>query len=251
MGEMSPAVFVLELLSQLRSRQINLDQMAQHKAASSGQQLDKKDAIKHIVEILAQTIQSWTPRVNTDNQAQNQVAELQAKIAELEARQQSPESNQSMPNDPPEPKQPPANSPIGQALQGQPQRSTSIASQLLVTPGSTIPWLESDQPETYTTAADNRWFKNLELDASTKQATTKQITAVEKWWQEQPDDAETTIHRVAVVSGIPVSKIKSNHTDQILKVLTVAICMASCSRLLKNTRGICHKSLPPSLFATI
>ena len=90
MGEVSHAVFVSELLSQLRSRQINLDLVAQHKASTDGQQLDKKDAIKHIVEILAQTIQSWTPRTTTDHQSQHQIAELQAKIAELEARQQSP-----------------------------------------------------------------------------------------------------------------------------------------------------------------
>ena len=233
MGEVSHAVFVSELLSQLRGRQINLDQVAQHKASSDGQQLDKKDAIKHIVEILAQTLQSWTPRVTTGHQSQHQIAELQAKIAELEARQQTANPSTSTPADqpnPPETKSSPANSPIGQALQGQPQRSSAVSfapSQLLVTPGSTIPWLETNQPETYTSATFNRWFQSLDLDPSTRQAPTKHFTAVEKWWQEQPDNAENTIHRVAVVSGIPVTKIKSNHTDQILKVLTIAICMAS------------------------
>ena len=42
MGEVSHAVFVSELLSQLRSRQINLDLVAQHKASFQGMYLYTK-----------------------------------------------------------------------------------------------------------------------------------------------------------------------------------------------------------------
>ncbi len=134
MGEVSHAVFVSEILSQLQSRQINLDLVAQHRASTDGQQLDKKDAIRHIVEILAQTIQSWTPRRATDHQSQHQIAELQAKIAELEARQQVPNpTNPADPPNPPEAKSSPANSPLPRHSKANP----SVAQlSLLIRPNS-------------------------------------------------------------------------------------------------------------------
>ena len=140
---------------------IDLDRIAQRKAAADGQQLDKKDAIKHIADILGQTIQSSTPKTATDAQAQHQISELKAKIAELEARHQ-PSSNLPLPLQTPAPKNTPATSPIQNALQGQPQRSITFdPSQLLVTPGSTIPWLGSNQPEALTAKSYKPWYASL------------------------------------------------------------------------------------------
>ena len=65
------------------------------------------------------------------------------------------------------------------------------------------------------------WFKNLKFDNATRQAIERNIVAVDNWWQNQPEEAEATVHRVAVCSGVPPSKIKSGQNENLLKVLTV------------------------------
>ena len=47
------------------------------------------------------------------------------------------------------------------------------------------------------------------------------------WWQNQPEAAESTIHRVAVCLGISPGKIKSGQNENLLKVMTVALTMSS------------------------
>ena len=49
-------------------------------------------------------------------------------------------------------------------------------------------------------------------------------------------NAEATIHRVAVCSGIPPAKIKSGQNENLLKVLTVALTLTAwlCTVLKKN-----------------
>ncbi len=71
------------------------------------------------------------------------------------------------------------------------------------------------------------WFKNLKLDNATRQTVERNIVAVDHWWENQPEDAEATIHRVAVCHGIPPSKIKSGQNENLLKVLTVALTMTA------------------------
>ena len=71
------------------------------------------------------------------------------------------------------------------------------------------------------------WFKNLKLDNATRQTVARNIVAVDHWWENQPEDAEATIHRVAVCSGIPPAKIKSGQNENLLKVLTVALTMTA------------------------
>ena len=50
---------------------------------------------------------------------------------------------------------------------------------------------------------------------------------MDNWWQNQPEAAEATIHRVAVCLGISPGKIKSGHNENLLKVMTVALTMTS------------------------
>ena len=61
MGEVNQVVFVSELLSQLRSRGIDLDKLAQHKALQDGHALEKKDAIQHLAKLLGDKLQRWSP----------------------------------------------------------------------------------------------------------------------------------------------------------------------------------------------
>ena len=117
-------------------------------------------------------------------------------------------------------------SPIEAALQGQRPGALDPA-QLLVTPCGTNQWLENSIPESFNESKYKSWFRNLKLDNATKQTIEKNIVAVDNWWQNQPEEAEATIHRVAVCSGVPPSKIKSGHNENLLKVLTVALTMTS------------------------
>ena len=52
MGEVNQVVFVSEILSQIRSRGLDLDRLAQHKALQDGHTLEKKEAIQYITKLL-------------------------------------------------------------------------------------------------------------------------------------------------------------------------------------------------------
>ena len=57
MGEVSQVVFVSEILSQLRSRGIDLDKLAQHKALQDGQALEKREAIQSLAKQIGDQLQ--------------------------------------------------------------------------------------------------------------------------------------------------------------------------------------------------
>ena len=88
-------------------------------------------------------------------------------------------------------------------------------------------WLESNMIESLSDTKYKTWFKNLKLDNATRQTVERNIVAVDNWWENQPEEAEATIHRVAVCSGIPPAKIKSGQNENLLKVLTVALTMTA------------------------
>ena len=239
MGEVNHVVFVSEILSQIRSRGLDLDRLAQHKALQDGHTLEKREAIQYITKLLVDQMQRWGPTTQPDTGSQHKIAELQAKIAALEAT-----ANQAQIQNPPAQDGSSASnpnrvqSPIEAAFQGQRPVAFDPA-QLLVTPGSTNQWLENNIPESFSESKYKSWFKNLKLDNATRQAIERNIVAVDNWWQTQPDEAEATIHRVAVCSGVPPAKIKSGHNENLLKVLTVALTMTSwLSSLLKRTQSM-------------
>ena len=99
--------------------------------------------------------------------------------------------------------------------------------QLLVTPGGTNQWLENNMPESFSDSKYKAWFKALKLDITSRQTVERNIVAMDHLWQNQPETAESTIHRVAVCFGISPGKIKSGHNENLLKVMTVAITMTS------------------------
>ena len=138
MGEVNQVVFVSEILSQIRSRGLDLDRLAQHKALQDGHTLEKKEAIQYITKLLG-----GDPPTQPDTGSQHKIAELQAKIAALEAA-----ANQAQNQNPPAQGGSSASnpnrlqSPIEAAFQGQRPVAFDPA-QLLVAPGSTNQWLET------------------------------------------------------------------------------------------------------------
>ena len=233
MGEVSQVVFVSEILSQLRSRGIDLDKLAQHKALQDGHALEKREAIQSLAKQIGDQLQRWSPSIQADTSSQHKIAELEARLAALQAAANQPHTpaaghqaqvQEQVPEAPsPSPR---VQSPIEAAFQGQRPAAFDPA-QLLVSPGSNNQWLESNMIDTLSDSKYKSWFKNLKLDNATRQTIERNIVAVDNWWQNQPEEAEATIHRVAVCSGIPPAKIKSGQNENLLKVLTVALTMTA------------------------
>ena len=171
MGEVSQVVFVSEILSQLRSRGIDLDKLAQHKALQDGHALEKKEAIQSLAKLL----QRWYPSIQTDTSSQHKIAEVEAKIATLQAAANQPQAqapaagHQASPSAPEGPGIPPrVPSPIEAALQGQRPAAFDPA-QLLVSPGSNNQWLENNMIDSFSESKYKAWIKNLKLDNATRQ----------------------------------------------------------------------------------
>ena len=229
MGEVSQVVFVSEILSQLRGRGIDLDKLAQHKALQDGHALEKKEAIQHLAKIVGDQLQRWYPTIQADTSSQHKIAELEAKIATLQAAANQPPASSPQAQAPaPEGQATPSRiqSSLEAAFQG--QRPTAFdPAQLLVSPGSNNQWLENNMLESFSDSKYKAWFKNLKLDNATRQTIERNMVAVDNWWQNQPEEAEATIHRVAVCSGVPPAKIKSGQNENLLKVLTVALTMTA------------------------
>ena len=227
MGEVNQVVFVSEILSQIRSHGLDLDRLAQHKALQDDHTLEKTEAIQYITKLLVDQMQRWGPTTQPDTGSQHKIAELQAKLAALEAAANNNQNQNSPAHDGPSAANPNRlQSPLDAAFHG--QRPVAFDSaQLLVAPGSTNQWLENNLPESFSESKYKSWFRNLEFDIATRQTIERNIVAVDNWWQNQPEDAEATVHRVAVCSGVPPSKIKSGHNENLLKVLTVALTMTS------------------------
>ena len=59
MGEMNQVVFVSEILSQLLSRGLDLEHLAQHKASQDGYALESREAIHYFTKLLVDLMQRW------------------------------------------------------------------------------------------------------------------------------------------------------------------------------------------------
>ena len=227
MGEVSQVVFVSEILAQIRGRGIDLDRLGQRKSLQDGLTVDKKEAIQHLTKLLVDQMQKWLPVVQADSGSQHQIAALQAEIAELKAKAVSaPQQEAQAPEGSPPPPSSRVQSPIEAALQGNRPVAFDPA-QLLVTPGGTNQWLENNMPESFSDSKYKAWYKALKLDFTSRQTVERNIVAMDNWWQNQPEAAESTIHRVAVCLGISPGEIKSGQNENLLKVMTVALTMTS------------------------
>ena len=216
-------VFIAELVSQLRTRNVDLDKLATFKSRSAGQFVNQKEATQNMAKEVAQLLQSWLPaQPSADNASQQRILELEAELAKMESDTSSqPPTAPEVPGT--------ASTPIGRALQGQPSTQTSFdPSSLLVSPGSVNSWLVDNQPSSLTETQYNKWLKDLKLPQHKQDTLEKQLEKVLEWWQQQPDDAAKTLQRASVAMGIDPCKHKNATTDEIvLKVMTVAMLMHS------------------------
>ena len=216
-------VFIAELVSQLRSRNVDLDKLATYKSRSAGHCVNQKEATQNMAKEVAQLLQSWLPSHPTADQAsQQRILELEAELAKMKSEGANPPSNTSTPT-------PPTSSPIGRALQGQTAASTTFdPAALLVSPGSVDPWLVDNQPDSLTETQYKRWLKDLKLPPHKLETLAKQLEKVKEWWNKQPDEASKTIQRASVAMGIEPGKHKNTTSDEIvLRVMTVALLMHS------------------------
>ena len=216
-------VFIAELVSQLRTRNVDLDKLATFKSRSAGQYVNQKEATQNMAKEVAQLLQSWLPsQPSADNASQQRILELEAELAKMKS-----DNTQNPPTTPEAPGQ--ASTPIGRALQGQPSASTSFdPSSLLVSPGSVNQWLVDNQPSSLTETQYKKWLKDLKLPHHKQDTLEKQLEKVTEWWHNQQDDAVKTIQRASVAMGIDPCKHKNAATDEIvLKVMTVAMLMHS------------------------
>ena len=151
-------VFIAELVSQLRTRNVDLDKLATFKSRSAGQYVNQKEATQNTAKEVAQLLQSWLPsHPPADNASQQRILELEAELARVKS-----DNTQTPPTTAETPEQ--ASTPIGRALQGQPSASTSFdPSCLLVSPGSVNQWLVDNQPSSLTETQYKKWLKDLKL----------------------------------------------------------------------------------------
>ena len=229
-GDMAGVVFATELLSQLRSRGIDLDRVSQHKARQEGKTLDKTGNTKFTAQLIAEHIQNWLPVRGTDPESQHQITTLQAELAKL--RQQLGDAPSDSATAAPASSSGSANTPIGRSLMGNnagtpPPPSFDPAS-LLSVPGSENTWLAKNQPKSMAKTPMEKWLKNLDLSNAQRATLTANLEKVNTWWQQQSEDAVGQIHKVAVMTGIPATMISSNvNMDSLLQVLTAAITMTT------------------------
>ena len=135
-------VFIAELVSQLRSRNVDLDKLATYKSRSAGHCVNQKEATQNMAKEIAQLLQSWLPsHPPADQASQQRILELEAEIAKMKSESANSSPSTSTPT-------PPSTSPIGRALQGQTAASATFdPAALLVSPGSVVtPGLSPTNP---------------------------------------------------------------------------------------------------------
>ena len=73
-------VFVAELVSQLRTRNVDLDKLATFRSRSAGQCVNQKEATQNMAKEVAQLLQSWLPaQPSADVASQQRILALQVK----------------------------------------------------------------------------------------------------------------------------------------------------------------------------
>lgn len=218
-------VFVAELISQPRSRNIDLDRLASFKARTAGQHIAQKEATQLMAKEVAQLMQPWLPTLPAaDSSSQKRILELEAELAKMKSTPLDLTSST-----PPETPGTLSSSPIARALQSQAAASTNFdPSCLLVSPGNIDAWLVANQPATLTDTQFKKWLTSLKLPQYKMETLEKHLEKVMKWWSTQPDESAKTIQRASVAMGLDPCKIKNASTDEIaLKVMTVALTINS------------------------
>ena len=214
-GDIAAVVFTTEMLTQLRSRGIDLDKVSHFQARQDGKLLDKTANTKFAAQQIAEVIQSWLPARTTDPDSQHEITKLRNELAELRQRAGEDLGDTATP---PRTASSPATTPIQRALLNNSTDPTPPPSFdpscLLVGPATVNPWLTEHMPPTLAVRAFNKGPKDLPISEPKRKVLTENITKTETWWSRQPAEALETVERVAVMMGIPVSLLGKNYEGQ-------------------------------------
>ena len=73
-GEIATVVFITELLTQLRTRGVDLDRVSHSRARQDGKLMDKTNNTKYAAQQIADIIHSWVPARTTDPDTQHEIS---------------------------------------------------------------------------------------------------------------------------------------------------------------------------------
>ena len=226
-GDLAGVVFTTELLSQLRSRGIDIDRVCQNKARQEGKTLDKTGNTKFAAQLIAEHIQNWLPTRGTDPESHHKITALQEEVAKL--RQQLGSTDEPSSSAPAS--SAPAATPLQSAFMrgsGQTPPPGFEPASLLAMPGSENSWLVNNRPSSLAKTRIDGWIKSLDISPSQRSTLTTNLEKVFTWWNAQGDEAIQQVQKVAVMTGVPATMIGANvNMDSILKVLTAALTMTT------------------------
>ena len=226
-GDLAGVVFTTELLSQLRSRGIDIDRVCQHKTRQEGKTLDKTGNTKFAAQLIAEHIQNWLPSKGTDPESHHKITALQEEVAKL--RQQLGSTSEPSASTPAS--SAPASTPLQSAFMrgsGQTPPPGFEPASLLAMPGSENSWLLNNKPPSLAKNTVDRWVKSLDISPSQRSTLTTNLEKVFAWWNSQGEEAIQQVQKVAVMTGVPATMIGANvNMDSILKVLTAALTMTT------------------------
>ena len=82
-GDIAAVVFMTELLTQLRNKGVDLDEVSSSKARQDGKFLDKTNNTKYAAQQIADLIHSWVLIRSPDPDAQHELTQLRSQLAQL------------------------------------------------------------------------------------------------------------------------------------------------------------------------
>ena len=115
-GDIAAVVFMTELLTQLRAKDIDLDKVSHSRARQDGKMMDKTNNTKYAAQQIADIIHSWVPTRMADPGTQHELTQLRSQLALLRQKVgESPDDVTSSPAPGPSASSPAA-TPIQRAL---------------------------------------------------------------------------------------------------------------------------------------
>ena len=116
------------------------------------------------------------------------------------------------------------------------EKIAALKAELSALKSRTLPEVPTPMAYVYST-----WFRQLDMDGTTKTIIEKNILAIGKWWATQPDEAKISTYRMATCFGISGGKTISDQNKHLLEILKVAVTMSSwLSTQLKTTTTMKH-----------
>ena len=108
-------------------------------------------------------------------------------------------------------------SPIQRPLQGAaapPAPPAFDPASLLTIPGQSNSWLTNNLPKGFANRTYSNWVTQLGLSQAQKNTIQVNLEKTETWWSQQPAGAVDTIQKVAIMMGIPLSRLAEELRSQ-------------------------------------